>query len=178
MDRLIFLVTLSLVAYAVAATVPMRWNFEKNGLSIWVIGKDAVFDERRTYQVVVSDQLHILARLEVNRDGPVSNVWITDLDNDGAFEIVVATAQLGGGDVGAVDIHEWRGFRFESTKTAELTADQRSEYRGNDQFTILTGRLRRTYPIFADVDGTVVPTGRMAKFEYRYGEDRWEPETR
>ena len=120
--------------------------------------------------------LRTLARLEVNRDGMVTDAWITDLDDDGAFEIVVATAQLAGTEIGAADVHEWQGFHFNSTKTGDLGADQRPDYRGNDQFTVTGGRLRRAYPIFADSDGTAVPTGALAEFEYRFGENRWEPE--
>jgi hypothetical protein len=178
MSGLTSLVLLLLVAGSVTADGARTWRFRNNGLEILVVWKDVEFDETRSYQVMVSNELRTLARLEVNRDGLVTDAWMTDLDRDGAFEIVVATAQLGGTDEGAVDIHEWQGFRFVSTRPAELSADQRVGYHGNDQFSVVDGRLRRAYPLFVDRDGNSVPIGKMATFIYRYKENRWIAEIR
>lgn len=155
------------------AEPPDSWTFRRGELVVDVVGKEAEFDETRAYQIVVRDELRTLARLEVNRDGLVTDVWLTDLDGDGAFEIVVATAQLGGADIGAADVHEWRDFRFDSTKTAPLSAEQAATYRGNDQFTLVDGGLRRSYPEFIERTGGVVPSGKMVELEYRYGDNRW-----
>ncbi|TDJ69295.1 MAG: hypothetical protein E2O35_01545 [Proteobacteria bacterium] len=158
---------------AEAENVPGKWVFVKHGLNIQVVAKDAEIDEERTYQVVVSEGVRTLSRLEVNRDGLVTDAWITDMDGDGAFEIVVATAQLGGEDIGAVDVHEWHDFRFDSTRPAKLAREQLIGYRGNDQFSIVNGQLRRAHPLFVDRDGIVVPSGKMAIFEYDYEENHW-----
>jgi hypothetical protein len=123
---------------------------------------------------VVSNELRSFVRLEVNRDGLVTDAWMTDLDRDGAFEIVVATVELGGANVGTVDIHEWRDFRFDSTKTSDLVSAQRTGYRGNDQFKVVDGELRRSYPVFAIQGGSPVPTGETAKFRYLYATGVWE----
>lgn len=151
-----------------------NWEFESDDLKVVVIGKDAVYDDARAYQIVVSDELRTITRLEVNRDGLVTDVWLTDLDRDGMFEVVVATGQLSGADGGAVDVHEWQEFRFVSSTPKQLTATELVGYQGNDQYTIAGGRLQRSYPMFNETDGIRVPTGSMARFEYQYPEDRWE----
>lgn len=156
------------------AALPGTWEFKPDGLTVVVVGKDAEYDDARSYQIVVSDALLTLVRLEVNRDGLVTDAWLTDLDRDGRFEIVVATGQLDGADVGAVDVHEWQEFRFVSSTPKQLAASELVGYNGNDQYTIAGGRLQRSYPMFSETDGIRVPTGSMARFEYQYPEDRWE----
>lgn len=161
------------VAAPLGAADPGTWRFEKGGLSIVVVAKYSDYSNERSYQIVVGNALRPLARLEVNRDGLVTDAWLTDLDRDGAFEIVVATGQLDGAIASAVDVHEWQEFRFASSRTAELSADQRVGYQGNDQFEVKNDRLRRAYPVFAGAEPARTPTGKMAHFEYRYAEDRW-----
>lgn len=150
-------------------------SFRSGVLSIVVAGVESEFSEARAYQVVVSDELRPLSRLEVNRDGVITDVWMTDLDGDGAFEIVVATGLLDGADRGAVDIHEWQDGRFNSTAVAGLPADDRMAYRGNDQFSVENHQLRWAFPLFdaPDSDGKAVPSGQMARFRYDYGANRW-----
>tara|TARA_Y100000588_G_scaffold213968_1_gene227902 strand:+ start:861 stop:1379 length:519 start_codon:yes stop_codon:yes gene_type:complete len=156
------------------AASSVDWEFESDDLKVVVIGKDAVYDDVRSYQIVVSDELRTIARLEVNRDGLVTDAWLTDLDQDGMFEVVVATGQLSGAEAGAVDVHEWQEFRFVSSRPKQLTTTELVGYQGNDQYTIAGGRLQRSYPMFNETDGMWVPTGLMARFEYQYPEDRWE----
>ena len=172
MRKIAATMSLMMVLGWVWAEVPGTWKFNKDGLTVVVVGKDAEDDENRSYQVVVSNELRSFVRLEVNRDGLVTDAWMTDLNRDGAFEIVVATIQLDG-NVGTVDIHEWRDFRFDSKKTADLVSAQRAGYRGNDQFTVIDGELRRSYPVFAVQGGGPVPTGEMANFRYRYTTGDW-----
>ena len=150
-------------------------SFRTAGLTIVVASSESEFSEARTYQVVVSDDLRTLSRLEVNRDGVITDAWMTDLDGDGAIEIVVATGLLDGDDRGAVDIHEWQDGRFASTPAARLPVADRLAYRGNDQFSVENGQLWRAFPLFAaaDGDGNAVPTGRMARFRYDYVANRW-----
>lgn len=150
-------------------------TFQTAGLSIVVASSESEFSELRTYQVVVSDDLRTLSRLEVNRDGVISDAWMADLDRDGAIEIVVATGLLDGDDRGSVDIHEWQDGRFASTAVAKLPVEARASYRGNDQFSLVDGQLWRAFPLFStpDGDGNAVPTGRMARFRYDYVANRW-----
>jgi hypothetical protein len=174
MKNFIALTLLLMMTGATWAASPGTWEFTSNGLTVVVVGKDAEYDDVRSYQIVVSDELRTLVRLEVNRDGLVTDAWLTDLDGDGMFEIVVATGQLAGADVGAVDVHEWQEFRFVSSKPKQLAATELVGYNGNDQYTIAGGRLQRSYPMFSESDGVKVPTGSMARFEYQFVEDRWE----
>lgn len=168
---MLLLITTTSLGWAASAG---NWEFKQDGLTVVVVGKEAEYGEVRSYQIVVNDELRTLVRLEVNRDGLVTDAWLTDLDSDGLFEIVVATGQLAGADVGAVDVHEWQEFRFVSSKPKQLTTSELVGYNGNDQYTIAGGRLQRSYPMFSVADGVRVPTGSMARFEYQYPEDRWE----
>ena len=174
MKKLTLAFLLLMAAESIWAASSGTWEFQQDGLKVVVLAKDADYDDKRSYQVVVADELRTLARLEVNRDGLVTDAWLTDLDDDGMFEIVVATGQLAGADVGAVDVHEWRDFRFASSKPAKLTTTELVGYHGNDQYTIAGGRLQRSYPMFSESNGVRVPTGTLARFEYHYAEDRWE----
>lgn len=159
-----------------SAAGPEVHTFHSAGLTIVVASSDLEFSESRAYQVVVSDDLRTLSRLEVNRDGVIADAWMTDLDRDGAIEIVVATGLLAGEDRGAVDIHEWRDGRFASTAVAQLPAGDRSDYQGNDQFSVENGQLWRAYPQFSAPggDGNPVPTGRMARYRYDFAANRWQ----
>lgn len=172
--RMLKLVVILLLLGAVAASAdqPSSYEFSKDGLSINVVPVESDFDDSRAYQVVVENELRTFSRLQVNRDGIVSDAWLTDLDGDGAFEVIVATSQLGGGDNGALDIHEWDNFQFEST-IAKLPADV--GYAGNDQFALENGRLTRAFPVFGGANGGNVrlPSGEMARFVYDFGAKKW-----
>ncbi|MDA0821605.1 MAG: hypothetical protein O3C28_04175 [Proteobacteria bacterium] len=152
---------------------PSSWQFEADKLVISVTTSDAEYEDTRSYQVAVANDIRTLSRVDVNRDGVVTNAWLTDLDNDDAFEIVVSVSQLGGGNIGAADIHEWNGFRFDSSRVARLSGAQEIGYQGYDQFEIVNGRLTRSFPRFEDKDGSRTPSGQMSNFEYRFKEQRW-----
>ncbi|MFT4582759.1 MAG: hypothetical protein ACI915_005097 [Gammaproteobacteria bacterium] len=155
------------------AQEPNRWQFEADKLVISVTTSDAEYEDTRSYQVAVANDIRTISRLDVNRDGLVTNAWSTDLDEDGAFEIVVSVSQLDGGNIGAADIHEWNGFRFDSTRVARLSGAQATGYQGYDQFEIVKGRLIRSFPRFENKDGKWTPSGQMSIFEYRFEEQRW-----
>ena len=163
------------VGVVAAGAAAGSFTFEREGLAIEVGVREPGYGESRSYQIAVSDALRVLARLEVNRDGLVTDAWLTDLDRDGHFEIVVATGQLDGTDKGAVDIHEWRDFRFETWRTAPLAPAEAAGYRGNDQIRLENGQLRREFPVFTDASAgqRPLPTGEMARFEYDAAAMRW-----
>jgi hypothetical protein len=175
--------TVALLSTAIAACLtvlahadePRVREFMKDGLNIQVIGKNADADEERAYQVVVANELRTLSRLEVNRDGLVTDAWITDLDADGAFEIIVATAQIDGGAGGGIDIHEWHEYRFESISAAGLDAAAQASYRGHDRFQVENGRLIREFPLFSvnTGDANAIPSGGIARFEYEASTHNW-----
>ena len=97
---------LSLCVSAQAQESSGKWQFQTHGITISVVAKDPEYDDRRSYQIVVEDEIRTLSRLEVNRDASITNTWLTDLDSDGSFEIVVTTGQIDGSNAGGVDIHE------------------------------------------------------------------------
>lgn len=149
-----------------------KWQFEKAGMRISVVAKESEYDDRRSYQVVVEDEIRTLSRLEVNRDATITNVWQTDLDADGAFEIVVTTAQVSGSTAASVDVHEWNGSRFESTRLRRNSAADVG-YQGYDQFELKNGTLTRSYPIFTTQNGNSAPSGDTARYVLRSSDLSW-----
>jgi len=175
MNRPALLLLAAIYAPFSGAQETLDHRFEAGHLTVTVTGEDSEYAETRSYQVVVSNELRVLSRLDVNRDGLVTGAWMADLDRDGAFEVIVATGQLDGEDRGAVDIHEWRDFRFDSTAAAALPPAAQRRYRGNDQFDVENGRLRRAFPAFNGENSgdQGVPTGELVLFEYDYPANRW-----
>ena len=169
----IIVVSLALGLDARAQESADKWRFQKGGLSISVVAKDAEYDDRRSYQIVVEDDIRMLSRLEVNRDAVLTNAWQTDLDGDGAFEIVVTTGQVNGSNSGGVDIHEWNGNRFDSMRPKRSTDAERVGYQGYDQFELHEGTLIRSYPIFITHNGNWAPSGDMARYVFHFADRAW-----
>ena len=164
---------LSSCVSAQAQELSGKWQFQTHGMTISVVAKDPEYDDRRSYQIVVEDEIRTLSRLEVNRDASITNTWLTDLDSDGSFEIVVTTGQIDGSNAGGVDIHEWIGDRFDSMKPRSSSGRESVGYQGYDQFTFVDGVLIRSYPIFSSQNGNFAPSGETANFSFRFSDRSW-----
>ena len=146
-------------------------QFEIAGKTISV-NPDADGDGKRSYEVLVEEAGLAVARLSVNRNGVLSDAWKTDLDNDGNPELVIAVGQLDGMNRGAVDIHEWDGYKFVSERGPDKPVGETS-YEGHDQFSLKAGQLIREFPKFRDEGGARVPAGESASYRYDMATSQW-----
>ena len=134
---------------------------------------DSNADGTRSYEVLAEDNGLVMSRLLVNRNGVLSNAWKTDLDGDGSPEVVVAISQLNGTNEGAVDIHEWDGYKFDSVQAPRKIAAEKSVYDGHDQFEFAAGKLRRAFPRFTQAGENRVPTGETASYQFDMQSGQW-----
>ena len=170
----IFLVA-PLVCAAEEPSESTAWRqFDIDGKTISV-NPDADGDGKRSYEVLAEQGGLTVARLSVNRDGILSNAWKTDLDKDGAPEVVVAVGQLNGTNNGGVDIHEWDGYKFVSTKGQARIDAERGSYDGHDQYKLADGQLIREFPRFKTEGDARVPTGDTASYRYDMSSGGWTP---
>ncbi|MGR8947966.1 MAG: hypothetical protein ACU84Q_07960 [Gammaproteobacteria bacterium] len=130
-------------------------------------------DGTSSYEVLAEEGGLVMARLLVNRNGVLSDAWKTDLDGDGSPELVVAIGQLNGTNQGAVDIHEWDGYKFDSVRVPLDIAAEKNSYDGHDQFKLTAGKLRREFPRFIEAEGNRVPSGDKASYHFDMQSSRW-----
>ena len=147
-------------------------QFEFDGKVISV-NADTGIDGEGGYEILAEQNGLAVARLSVNRVGIMSDAWKTDLDKDGNFEVVVATGQLNGTNKGGVDIHEWDGYKFVSTRSRERIDAERASYDGHDQYKLVDGQLIREFPRFQNDAGTWVPSGETARYRYDMSSGEW-----
>lgn len=147
-------------------------QFEIDGKTMSV-RPDSNADGTRSYEVLAEDNGLVMSRLLVNRNGVLSNAWKTDLDGDGSPEVVVAVSQINGTNEGAVDIHEWDGYKFASVRAPKKIAAEKDSYDGHDQFDFAAGKLRREFPRFTRSGDNRVPTGDTASYQFDMQSGQW-----
>ena len=113
-----------------------------------------------------------------NKD-PVSNVFVTDLDDNGFDEIYIITTSAGSGSYGTV-----LGFASNKDKSLSMInfPEIRKEhehfkgYMGHDTFKIEGQKLVRIFPIYRQGDTNRNPTGGRRKLVYGLypGEAMWQ----
>jgi hypothetical protein len=159
------------LVFAEQTTAPWR-QFDMMGKVVTVepeLGEKGV----RSYEVLAAENGLATARLSVNRNGVLSDTWKTDLDSDGNPEIVVIVGQLGGGNAGSADIHEWDGHKFASVRAMQKIDSEGAAYDGHDQYKIVNGNLLREFPRFRSNEGRKVPSGGRASFRYDMKSGQW-----
>jgi hypothetical protein len=112
-------------------------------------------------------------RAEAERDGMVAGVWLADLTDDRAPELVVAMSSAGSGTYGSIHVYGRRNGGLDRLQVATLADDQTSGYMGHDVFSIDGGRLYRSYPVYEEGDSNAAATGGKARFWYSFPECRW-----
>ena len=147
-----------------------QFEFDDKTISV---SADTDAEGKRSYEVLAEQTGLAVARLSVNRDGVLSDAWKTDLDQDGSPEVVVAVGQLNGTNNGTVDIHEWDGHKFVSTRGQDRIPSAQAFYDGHDQFSFTDGQLVREFPRFRDEGGARVPAGETASYVYQMSSGQW-----
>ena len=150
----------------------------KTGKTIIISETHPIGQSLSTIEISTKDFEHNYQEIYPDRD-PVSDVFITDLDNNGFDEIYIITTSAGSGSYGTV-------LGFSSNKDKSLSMinfpeiQERDEnfkgYMGHDTFKIEDQKLVRTFPIYNKGDTNKNPTGGTRKLVYGLypGEAMWQ----
>lgn len=124
------------------------------------------------YQVTVANEELLLSRLTAPYDGTLSNSFVADLNRDGGFEVVV-TFSHPDGDESDVHVYTWDDNLLTRIDLAELGADQREGYRGNDEFAVRDGKLIRMFQVYEGAGETWEPTAVRRELRYSFEDGSW-----
>lgn len=99
-------------------------------------------------------------------DGPIVDVYNSDMDVDGNPEIIIQAKTADTNKFMNIIVYEFNGGKGNKLDFPRLTVSQRKGYRGGDNLYVTQGRLVREFPIY-DGDGkTAKPTGQKRTLEY------------
>jgi hypothetical protein len=126
-----------------------------------------------TYRAEVNWPGGTTDRLRAERDGMITGVWLHDLESDGALDVIVALSSAGSGSYGTVHVYRHEDDGFVAVPLVELTDADRAGYMGHDTFSVEGGRLRRTFPRYAEGDPNAAPSGGEVRLYYSFDENAW-----
>ncbi|WP_353572394.1 hypothetical protein [Candidatus Albibeggiatoa sp. nov. BB20] len=121
----------------------------------------------QTYQMIVQSRgqtLKVLAK----QSEPVQQMWVTDLDNDGLFEVLIFSASVETGEYGELVLHEWTGNDFNSRFLPVLSSAQQQGYRGFDKYNVYQNQLIHEFPIYQQGDKDCCASGGKRQSVYQY----------
>lgn len=150
----------------------------KTGKTIIISETHPVGQSLSTIEVSTKDFEHNYPEIYQDRD-PISDVFLTDLDNNGFDEIYIITTSAGSGSYGTV-----LGFASNKDKSLSMInfpeiqarAENFKGYMGHDTFKIEDQKLVRIFPIYNQGDTNQNPTGGTRKLIYGLypGEAMWQ----
>jgi hypothetical protein len=120
------------------------------------------------YLILLSDDsANVYSAVSEERDGAISECWLTDLDKDGRSEVIIAMRSAGSGGYGTLSIHELGDEgRFSQIPFPELPEKLSAGYMGHDSFAVKDDRIVRTFPIYQRGDPNAAPSGGVKEVEY------------
>jgi hypothetical protein len=114
----------------------------------------------------------VLTRLTAPYEGTLSKRFVTDLDGDGDFEVVVTFSHDQGRATG-MHLYTWNEYLLEPVEVAPLATADAQGYRGGDEFAIVDGALVRVFQVYAERDDVWQPTAAQRRLRYSLRESRW-----
>lgn len=124
------------------------------------------------YEITVANEELTLTRLLAPFEGTLSKSFVTDLDRDGGFEVVVTFSHDGGQQTG-LHIYRWNEYLLEPVAVAGLDDVQRSGYRGGDEFAVIDGVLVRIFQVYEQAGDVWQATAAQRRLRYALQESRW-----
>lgn len=158
-----------LLSFAVPAFADMH---EFGSFQVGVLADDGASDAVPRYQVTVENNELLLSRLTANYSGRLSNSFVTDLNKDGDFEVIVTFSYDGGQSTG-VHIYTWRDNLLNPHKVGELSAGQTEGYRGSDEYAVANGQLIRFFQLYEQSGDEWVPTAEQRRLRYSFEQAAW-----
>jgi hypothetical protein len=128
---------------AVRAEAPPLCKFDRGGLV--VSARDTAGEGGFGIDVEVSDGPLVLTRLSIPTEGRATGCWLTDLDGDRRFEVLLALDEDAGASPARLLCFEWSGSLLESLKLAELDPAQVRLFGGDERIEIRSNRLLRSF---------------------------------
>ncbi len=124
------------------------------------------------YQITVRNEDLLLSRLSAPYSGSLSKSFVADLNHDGAFEVVVTYTEAAT-HITAIKVYSWKNDLLQPVKLAELDAQQKQGYRGDDEVAVVDGKLIRLFQIYEEHDGEWAATASQRKLRYSFDSSRW-----
>jgi Periplasmic lysozyme inhibitor of I-type lysozyme len=126
-----------------------------------------------TYDVKLTFPGGRTQRIEGERNGAITQAWLTDLGADQRLELLVATTAEGSGSYGEVAVYTQDGDTLAAVELAELDDTQSDGYGGADVFEVADGHLYRSFPVHVTGDANAQPTGGNRRLRYDFAAGRW-----
>lgn len=101
-------------------------------------------------------------------DGPIVNVYNTDMDTDGNPELFIQSKSSDTTHFTKVYAFEFNDNEARKLDFPRLTASQRKGYRGGDNFYIKDGKLMREFPLYDGTGKEAKPNGQKRQLEYSF----------
>jgi hypothetical protein len=169
LSQFCFIVSL-LISGISAVAAEQIYNFSNYRI---VISPDTSGSLRpQSYQILVEHDDFLLTRLLAQSPGSLSKAYVTDLDSDGNFEIVVTFAQ-GEGDKAIVHFYDWLEGHLVGRKIPELSAEQSKGYKGNDEFASKGDKFFRIYQVYEKAESSWIPTNSKRHLMLSYNIWKW-----
>lgn len=144
----------------------------RDGYTIEVTVDPAEPAAEGSYDIVLSVEGDPVLRFNGTRRGMPVKTWVSDLDQDERFEVIVLTADAAGEQ--RLYIQEWaeQSMALEALKPAPLDAETAALWRGGDQYDVEKDALYRSFPLHDPDSGE--RTGKTARLRYDFEAQRWE----
>jgi hypothetical protein len=128
----------------------------------------------QAYRVAVSKQGRVITESHPIESEPVEDAWVTDLDGDDSFELLVVSAG-GSGSYGDIELYALGAAdTLVASSLPPLSKEEEVGYGGGDQFAIEGDRLVRTFTRYLESDANCCPSGDLRRIEYEYVNGRLE----
>jgi hypothetical protein len=124
------------------------------------------------YEITVANEELTLTRLLAPLEGTLSKSFVTDLDRDGGFEVVVTFSHDEGQQTG-LHIYRWKEYLLEPVAVAGLDDVQSIGYRGGDEFAVIDGVLVRIFQVYEQTGDAWQMTAVQRRLRYSVQESRW-----
>lgn len=134
----------------------------------WGRGKESA----AAYIILRTDSVNkIYSTTSGNLEGPIIDVFNTDMNMDGNPEILIESKAKDTINYINIYAYEFVGNRTSKLNFPQLTAKSKKGYRGGDEFSIKGGNLIREFPLYDGSGKTAKPSGKKKVLQYGLRDD-------
>lgn len=102
-----------------------------------------------------------------DRDGELAGLWLVDLEHDNTWDVLVWNRSGGSGQYGRLDRYRIEGDQLIRDDLPAPDPQLLAQYMGHDEFAVLGGELRRSFPLYRPGDPNADPTRGRRTLVYR-----------